>query len=55
MLCSFEREIIPVARHFGMALALWDISSAMDNAKRKRKSNDVMRMESAFAASSILN
>lgn len=34
MLRDFEREIIPMARHFGMALAPWD---AMGGGKFKRK------------------
>ncbi|KEY80451.1 aryl alcohol dehydrogenase AAD [Aspergillus fumigatus] len=25
MLCDFEREILPMARHFGMALAPWNV------------------------------
>ncbi|KAL4871581.1 hypothetical protein BDV12DRAFT_206279 [Aspergillus spectabilis] len=52
MLRDFEREIIPMARHFGMALAPWD---ALGGGKFKRKEEIERRKAQGKGLRSILS
>ncbi|KAJ5817490.1 hypothetical protein N7447_007498 [Penicillium robsamsonii] len=52
MLRDFEREIIPMARHFGMALAPWDV---MGGGKFKTKEEIEKRKAQGEGLRSILN
>lgn len=47
MIRDFEREILPMARHFGMALAPWDVVGGGRLQSKKQASQQAWRISSA--------